>query len=101
VHNYSYNLSLRIWHPSINPDDITRELGIQPNRSWKAGRKRTTPKGTPLEGFYQESYWTADPFQFGEHSSTENLAEDFFINLLEVLEPNKAFLKKLRDYAPF
>ncbi len=96
MQRYSYNLAIRIWHPCINPDNITRELGLQPNRSWKAGQQRTTPKGTPLEGTHRESYWNADPFQRGEYSSTDDLAEDSLIELLEVLEPKKAFLQKLR-----
>ena len=96
MQRYSYNLAIRIWHPSISPDDITRELGLQPNRSCEAGQKRSTPKGTPLEGTHRESYWNADPFQRGEYSSTDDLAEDSLIEILEVLEPKKAFLKKLR-----
>jgi hypothetical protein len=27
MQNYSYSVAVRIWHPSMNPEDITQELG--------------------------------------------------------------------------
>jgi hypothetical protein len=49
-----------------------------------------------LEGGYIESYWNADPFDRGEYSSTDDLAEDALAEVLQVLEPHKAFIQKLR-----
>lgn len=97
MQRYSYSIALRIWHPSIKPDEITLALGLQPNRSWEAGQSRQTPKGTPLEGVYRESYWNADPFDRGEYSSTDDLAEDALIEVLQALEPKKGFLERLRN----
>jgi len=57
MHPYSFAVTLRINHPSCDPDRFTTELGMTPNRSWKAGDKRITPKGTPLEGIYSDTYW--------------------------------------------
>jgi hypothetical protein len=37
---------------------MTTALGLTPKRSWMAGAPRKTPKGNPLEGVYDASYWT-------------------------------------------
>ncbi len=97
MQRYSYTIDLRIWHPSIKPEEITRALGIQPNHFSEAGQQRKTPKGTLLEGVYRESYWNADPFDRGEYSSTDDLAEDALAEVLQVLEPHKEFIQKLRS----
>jgi hypothetical protein len=56
---YRYKISLRLHHPSLDPGEITRALGLIPLRSLKAGEPRTTPKGNPLEGINRETFWTA------------------------------------------
>src|SRR3954470_19002354 len=94
---YSYSISLRIWHPSIEPSDITNNIGINPTRSFKAGQRRATPKGTLLDGTYRESYWSAYIFHDGEYSSADNLAEDIMYEAIKRLEPHKAFIHRLRS----
>jgi hypothetical protein len=96
MQRYSYTIALRIWHPFIKPEEITRVLGLRPRYFGEAGQPRKTPKGTPLEGVYRESHWSADPFDRGEYSSTDDLAEDALSDVLRVIEPHKAFLQKLR-----
>ena len=96
MQRYSYTIAVRIWHPSIKPEEITRVLGMQPSHFSEAGQPRKTPKGTLLEGVYRESYFSADPFDRGEYSSTDDLAEDALAEVLQVLEPHKAFIQKLR-----
>lgn len=56
---YTFSISLRITHPSFDPELATKQLGLEPSRSWKAGNPRTALNGNPLEGVYPESYWTA------------------------------------------
>lgn len=56
---YHYSLSLRLRHPSMSPPDMSDALGLQPDRSWRAGEPRSTLKGAPLSGVNRESYWTA------------------------------------------
>jgi len=96
MQRYSYAIDIRIWHPSIKPEELTRVLGMQPSTFFEAGQPRKTPKGTPLEGVYRESYWNADPFDRGEYSSTDDLAEDALSEVLQLIEPHKAYLQKLR-----
>jgi hypothetical protein len=97
MQRYSYTIDVRIWHPSIKPDEITLILGIKPRNSSEAGKPRKTPKGTLLEGVYRESYWSADIFNRGEYSSTDGLIEDSLIEIIETLEPHKDFIQKLRS----
>ncbi len=97
VQRYSYSIALRIWHPSVDPAEITANLGLKPKYTNTAGQPRRTPKGRPLDGTYAESYWSADPFGRGEYSSTDDLAEDALAEVLEVLAPHKAFLLSLRE----
>ena len=97
MQNYSFSLAVRIWHPSINPAEITRELGIAPQHTSIAGERRKTPKGQLLDGVYQESYWCADPFGRGEYKSTDDLAEDALADVLKLLAPHRLFLLRLRS----
>ena len=56
----NYHISLRVFHPSLDPDIISRELTMKPNRAWRAGEPRTTPKGISLPGVYDSTYWYTD-----------------------------------------
>jgi hypothetical protein len=60
VNHDNFTVSLGIRHPSIDPTEITRALGFEPQHSWKAGDKRRTAQGRPLDGNYHESYWTGE-----------------------------------------
>ena len=97
MQNYSYYLYLKIWHPAISPEIITQELGIEPKNTCMVGEQRRTPKGNKLEGTYRESYWVADPFGRGEYSSTDDLAEDSIIEVIERLQKHGRFLNELRE----
>ena len=55
---YSYSVSLRIAHPRMDPGALTKSFGLKPSNAWKAGERRQTPKGQPLEGVNRESFWT-------------------------------------------
>ncbi len=70
---------------------------MKPNHSHESGQPRKTPKGTPLEGVYRESYWNADPYDRGEYSSTDDLAEDALSEVVQLLEPHRIFIHKLRS----
>lgn len=54
---YEFTLSLRIRHPSVEPAEITRNLGIEPQHTWRAGDPRRDAAGSELNGTYRESYW--------------------------------------------
>lgn len=49
--------ALRFRHPSIDPDEITRRLLIEPLHCWRAGDARDMEPETLGEGVYRETYW--------------------------------------------
>lgn len=53
------SVSLRIRHPSCDPHQITSELGLTPDHSWRCGEPRRSEAGLPLGGMRHDSYWTA------------------------------------------
>jgi hypothetical protein len=56
MYPYKYDLDLRIWHPSMNPDVIIHNLKLKPIAAWMSGTPRITPKGEPLSGLNKQSY---------------------------------------------
>jgi hypothetical protein len=52
-------LSLRIKHPSMDPADISKELGIEPEHSFRAGQPRHSKGGLGVAAVHTESYWLA------------------------------------------
>lgn len=52
-----FSVSLRIFHPSIDPDSISRKIDVEATRRWRVGEPKTTPTGERLIGVNHESYW--------------------------------------------
>jgi len=52
-----FQISLRIRHPSIDPGDISRELKVEPEYSFKAGDPRESGSGMAATALHAESYW--------------------------------------------
>ena len=97
MQHYSYIITLRIGHPTLDVDLVSQTLGLEPNVSWRAGDPRKTPRGTPLDGARREGYWTADPFAYGWRESTDALIEDALQEFVTFLEPHHQFLKKISE----
>jgi hypothetical protein len=53
------SVSLRVRHPSCDPNEITGELGLAPEHSWACGEPRRSDAGMPLGGVRHDSYWMA------------------------------------------
>jgi hypothetical protein len=51
-----FQLSLRVRHPTMDPAEISRELNIQAEHSFRAGERRPSRSGIP-DSVYAESYW--------------------------------------------
>jgi hypothetical protein len=79
--SYPFQLSLRIRHPSIDPEQVSRQLGIDAEYSFRAGEPREAGRGTvtPVHG---ESYWlaTLDP-------ATLLLGTTFDLGLIPAVNP--------------
>jgi hypothetical protein len=52
-----FQLSLRVRHPSLDPTDLSRELGIEPVHSFRAGDPRPVRSVRTRASVYAESYW--------------------------------------------
>jgi hypothetical protein len=74
-------LSLRIRHPSLDPAALSRELGIEPVHSFRAGDPRPRRNAHTGASLYGESYW------LGMLRSPEwSLAAPFGERLIKVTE---------------
>jgi hypothetical protein len=56
---FSYAVSLRVRHPTLNPNVLTDKLRLEPSHTWVAGEPRRSQSGSPLGGTHRDSYWSA------------------------------------------
>ena len=96
MYPYSYEVSLRLWHPSRNLAAATKIFGVRPWRSWKCGEPRTTPRGTAMSGTYPNSYWTAR-LTDGKGKSKQEHIERFLSRHVLRFSKARAFLSRLRS----
>jgi hypothetical protein len=54
-----FNLSMRIKHPSMDPADISKALGIESAHSFRAGQPRHSKSGLEIAAVHTDSYWLA------------------------------------------
>jgi hypothetical protein len=92
MYPYECSVSFRISHPTIDPDEISTQLGLEPKISWRAGDVRQSPKGTPLEGRNETTYWSY-ALNCQPTSELIELLEDFTVRL----ESYREFLIHLRS----
>ena len=96
MYPYKYCVSLRIWHPKINPDAITKKLGIQPSWKWMAGERRSTPKGNTLKGINKQTYWVAGLHREKSLLSRKMALEDFLADQLAQFEKMEKYFRHIR-----
>jgi hypothetical protein len=92
---YEFTISLRIRHPTVDPDRITNALGIEPQHTWKAGDPRRDPGGEELEGDYRESYWMGRLMDAPQLSSGRLSVESVLQRTLDQLRRSHEFLDEL------
>jgi hypothetical protein len=95
VSEYEFTISLRIRHPTVEPDRITKALGIEPQHTWKAGDPRRDPGGEELEGDYRESYWMGRLMEAPQLSSGRLSVESVLQRTLDQLRRSQEFLDEL------
>jgi hypothetical protein len=93
---YEYSLALRIHHPSLNPRDISRALGMRPGVSWHVGEPRVSPDGAPLPGVRRDTYWSKTLTPGGVGVPRGTLAEAKVSALMKRLRGKATFLSRLR-----
>jgi hypothetical protein len=90
LNEFDYQILLSIEHPNIDPAQVTSSLSIQPQTAHRVGDSRQTPKGRPLHGTYEKTYWGADL----ELCDGKDVAEALK-SILETLRPHQEFLRAL------
>jgi hypothetical protein len=53
---HDFSIALRIRHPSIDPNEVTRRLGIEPQHAWRAGEPRNVDDDAG-SALHRETYW--------------------------------------------
>ncbi len=93
---YEFTISLRIRHPRVEPAEVTRVLGIEPQHTWCAGDPRRDQDGATLEGAYRESYWMGrlmrEPLLASDHVGIESEV----VRILGQLRRSFDFLENLK-----
>jgi hypothetical protein len=54
---HDFSIALRLRHPSIDPKDLTRHLGIEPQHAWRAGEPRQVDDDAAGSALHRETYW--------------------------------------------
>ena len=85
-----YSLSLRLFHPSINPDDITTLLTLNPDHAWKAGDQIKTPAGDLFNGVREQTYWCRSTYTEDNYFSAE------INDLISYLAPHRDSLHRIK-----
>ena len=93
MNSYRYVISLRVFHPKMDPAEISAALQLTPGVSWKAGDPLVTPKGTPLKGLRKDSYWTCNVLKGAWPG--KDLARAFS-ELVAELSSRKSFFHRMR-----
>jgi len=57
MNRHDFSIALRIRHPSVDPAEVTRRLGIAPVHAWRAGEPREIDAGEVGSSKHRESYW--------------------------------------------
>jgi hypothetical protein len=52
-----FELALRIRHPSMDPAELSRELGLEPTHTFRAGQMREPRSSASPASVHAESYW--------------------------------------------
>ncbi len=93
---FSYAVSLRVRHPTLDLSVLTDKLRLEPAHTWKAGEPRRSQTGALLGGNHRDSYWSAAlPAEaLGPNSMPLEL---FFGQQVLQLGRHREFLSKLQS----
>ncbi|REJ85905.1 MAG: DUF4279 domain-containing protein, partial [Planctomycetota bacterium] len=86
----SFKITLIVTHPSIDPAEISRAIGLTPVRTTRGGAPRTTPTGQPLAGEYQFSCWK---YEFDVQAADE--LSHVLETLVDELQCNRPFFHRV------
>jgi hypothetical protein len=88
-----FDVELFIVHPTLDPADISKALGMEAHFAHRVGDRRKTPKGALLPGNYPDSRW--------RHSIRCRVTDQWYAaeltRLVDTLEPHKTFFTSLKS----
>lgn len=87
---YRYRVSLRLNHPSDDPDFYSSALGLTPDVADRAGRSKFR-KGKEA-GAAKQTYWL---HEFAARDDTVCDVEDFLLDILKTLDQHAEFFADL------
>jgi hypothetical protein len=93
--DYEFTMSLRIRHPDMDPERLTRGLGLQPQHCWRAGEERRGSSGELLTGTYRESYWVCGLMADPQLATESTGVESELMQVLSKLHESLDFLKSI------
>ncbi len=67
-------VSLKIWHPKLQADDIADQLRLDAQHVFNVGEQRKTPRGRELEGVYDTSFVCMKLFQGDQALLSEDIS---------------------------
>ena len=88
-----FDVELFIVHPTLDPREIGAALGLEASFSCRVGDQRKTPKGRPLPSVYRDTRWRHSR----RHETSGQWFADKVAELIDHIEPRKAFLKELKS----
>ena len=93
---FSYSVSLRVRHPTLDPAQLTQTLHLEPLHSWRSGEPRRSATGAALGGEHRETYWAA-PLLGQAVGAAAFPLEMFLGQQLVQLNRHREFLSRLQD----
>ncbi len=93
-----YQLSLHVRHPSVDPKEISRELGLEAIESFRAGEPRHSRSGVAATAVHGETYWAAvlDPMVWSAPTTVARRASGVTQQFLATLLPQEAKVLRAR-----
>ncbi len=90
------DIVLLIRHPQMDPEDITRELKLEPNIAWRFGDQVKTPKGNLVPDIRKHTSWSHIIKTMGNRPFFEEVE-----HILLSLTDHKEFFAKILDEGGF
>ncbi len=95
-----YQLSLHVRHPSVDPEEISHELGLEAVESFRAGDPRQSRSGVAATAVHGETYWAAvlDPLVWSAPATAARrlTRADVTHQFLATLQPQEAKVLRAR-----
>ena len=85
-----FSVTLRCYHPEWDPGQISTQLGMTPEVSWKAGDQRRIPSGETLSGRCRSTYWCSSKLLGSWDHPIATLTE-----YIKLLEGKREFIQNL------